>query len=63
MRKKNSNKSFLKECTDELKKVSYPTKQETVRATFVTIIMVLFIACTLAVFDVLFDRLMLAIMS
>lgn len=63
MKKTQNKKAFLAECKDELRKVSYPNKQETMRATFVTIIMVLFMACTLAVFDVIFDRLMLFALS
>jgi preprotein translocase SecE subunit len=63
MKVASKKNSFLKDCKSELLKVSFPTRQETIRATFVTIIMVIFMAVILAVFDVLFNRLMMSIMS
>ncbi len=49
---------FLTDCKEELKKVVKPTREETVRATGVTIFILLFVAIVLALFDVFFNRAM-----
>ncbi|MCB9029795.1 MAG: preprotein translocase subunit SecE [Deltaproteobacteria bacterium] len=55
--------SFTKESWTELKKVSYPTKQETIQATFVVIVMMLLIAAYLGLLDLVFNELMQSIMA
>ena len=54
-------KRFLSESVEELKKVSFPTRQETMQATFVTILIVVFMAFCLFVLDQIFHTLMGAI--
>ena len=49
---------FLRECREELTKVVKPTREETFRATGVTIFILVFIALTLTVFDLAFNWLM-----
>jgi preprotein translocase SecE subunit len=53
---------FFHDCMDELKKVSKPTRQETIQATIVTIILMLFIAVALGLMDVVFYNLMSALL-
>ena len=66
--KTNSNKSkfkpveFLKEAQEELKKVSKPNREETLRATFMAIALMLFFAIVLALLDVIFHRIMAVIL-
>lgn len=45
---------FLAESVAELKKVSRPTRQETVQATLVTLLLVFFFAAVLALLDWIF---------
>lgn len=54
---------YIRESLDELKKVSRPTRQETIQATIVTIVIMMFMALVLFVFDVVFNRLMTAFLS
>ena len=54
---------FLSDCQSELKKVSRPSKDETIKATIVVVVMVSFIALVLSIFDILFNRLMTVILS
>ena len=54
---------FITDCKEELRKVSHPTKQETTRATLVTLFMVTFVAATLALFDLVFHQLMMVLLQ
>lgn len=54
---------FLSDCRAELHKISRPTKDETVKATLVTILMVAFLSIALSIFDFLFNRLMSVLLS
>ena len=47
----------------ELKKVSFPTRQETMQATIVTLFIVFFVAICLFVLDQIFFQLMSAILK
>ena len=49
---------FLRDCNDELKKVVAPTRQETLQATLVTLVIVGFVAAALAMMDFTFMRVM-----
>ncbi len=49
---------FFSEAQEELRKVSTPTRQETIQATIVTLVIVAFVAIMLAVFDVAFNSIM-----
>lgn len=42
---------FLSESMDELKKISTPTKQETIQATFATVLIILFFSISLLILD------------
>ena len=55
--------SYFSDSWAELKKVTHPTKQETIQATVVTLIIVTFVAVCLFILDVIFNRLMLALLS
>jgi preprotein translocase SecE subunit len=46
--------NFLQDSIEELKRVTYPTKQEAIRASMVTVVFVVFFALILALFDILF---------
>lgn len=50
--------TFLSDCREELHKVTKPTRQETMQATLVTLVIMFFLAGTLALLDVVFNRLM-----
>ncbi len=54
---------YFSESVEELKKVSSPTKQETMQATLVTTVIVVFIATVVALLDLVFGQLMGAILS
>jgi len=54
---------FMKECRDELRKVVKPTRQETVQATMVTLFIIVLVSLLLALFDVIFNRLMMVVLS
>jgi preprotein translocase SecE subunit len=54
---------FLRDSTDELKKVTIPTKQETIQATLVTIVIMLFVALCLFFMDFIFGSLMGIVLS
>jgi len=54
-------RTYLSEAVDEIKKVSTPTRQETVQATLVTIVIMLFIAFCLFILDLIFSNLMKAL--
>lgn len=54
---------FIKDSLDELKKVTTPTKQETVQATMVTILMLTVMALCLFLLDVTFNGIMSAVLA
>ena len=58
-----SSVQFFSDCKTELKKVSRPTKDETIKATTVVVIMVGILAVVLSIFDILFNRLMAVVLS
>ncbi len=45
---------YVSDSFDELKKIHTPTKQETIQATVVTGIIVVFISCVVALMDMVF---------
>lgn len=49
---------FFAECREELRKVVKPTKDETVRATGVTVFIILFVSLVLCFFDIVFSTIM-----
>lgn len=55
--------SFFRESVDELKKVTTPTRQETVQATIVTIVIMVFVALCLFLLDFLFGNLMESVLG
>ncbi|WKZ56303.1 MAG: preprotein translocase subunit SecE [Bdellovibrionota bacterium] len=50
--------NFLRDSIDELKKVSTPTRAETMQATVVTMIIIVFLSICLALIDAVFNWLM-----
>ena len=58
----DSGKGYLSESVAELKKVTTPTRQETIQATLVTIVIMTFVALCLMVLDLLFRTLMDALL-
>ena len=54
---------YVTESYAELKKVSWSTRQEAVQATIVTIIIVVFVAVTVALMDLVFRQVMAAVLS
>lgn len=55
--------SFVSDSVDELKKVTSPTRQETIQATMVTMIIVFVVAISLFILDLIFGKLMTAVLS
>ena len=55
--------SFLSDSVTELKKVTFPTRQETIQATLVTVFIIMFVAISLFVLDLVFNQLMSAILG
>ena len=55
--------SFLSESVAELKKVSFPTRQQTIQAAIITVFIVMFVSLALFVLDIIFGQLMRAILS
>ena len=55
--------AFTRESWAELKKVSTPTRQETVQATIVVVFMMVMIAAYLGLLDLIFNKLMQAVLS
>lgn len=45
---------YISDSTDELKKIHTPTRQETLQATLVTVIIVIFISAVVALMDLIF---------
>lgn len=56
------SRGFLSESVEELKKVSAPTKQETMQATVVTILLVVFLALCLFLVDLVFHQIMSSVL-
>lgn len=54
---------YLRESVDELKKVSRPTRQETIQATIVTVVIICIVAVCLMMLDVIFDQVMSALLA
>ena len=54
---------YLRESMDELKKVARPTRQETIQATIVTIVIICIVAVCLMLLDVIFDQVMSALLA
>ena len=60
---KEANSSFLKEATNELKKVQPPTRQEALRATIVVLVMLFFLASCLGIIDLVIGRVVSSVMG
>lgn len=56
-------RSFLSESVDELKKVTTPTRAETIQATIVTLVIMFFVAICLFIMDWLFNGLTKTLLS
>jgi preprotein translocase SecE subunit len=54
---------YFSESVQELKKVSKPTRQETIQATMVAVFIVLFVSVCLFLVDIVFNRIMTAVLS
>jgi preprotein translocase subunit SecE len=52
---------FVRECVEELKKVDFPNRQQTMQATMVTLFIMVFVALVLFVLDVVFKHMMEAL--
>lgn len=52
------SKNYFSESIEEFKKVTRPTPAEARQATLVTIVLVVFVALTIALFDLVFTKLM-----
>ncbi len=59
----SKSRSYMVGSWDELKKVSSPTRQETVQATLVTLVILFVVAIYLGLLDLVFFRLMEAVLS
>jgi preprotein translocase SecE subunit len=55
--------SYIGDSIAELKKVTFPTRQETVQATLVTLLIVVIVSLCLFILDVVFAQVMSAIFS
>lgn len=53
-----SGGSFFRESIDELKKVTTPTRAETIQATLVTMVIIVFLSICLAIIDAVFNWVM-----
>ena len=56
-------KDFIKEVSIELKKVSWPTRQQTVAATVVVIVVTIIVSFFLGVVDIVLGRIVGSIMG
>ena len=54
---------FLTETKDELKKISKPTRQETTQLTIAALFIICFVAISLMIIDLVFNRIMTAVLS
>jgi preprotein translocase SecE subunit len=48
--------TFFRESVEELKKVQHPTRQETVQASLVTLLIMVLVSIVLSLFDFVFGR-------
>lgn len=55
--------SYFAASLAELKKVTHPTRQETIQATLVTLVIIGIVAVCLFILDLILNRLMLALLS
>lgn len=55
--------TYLSDSVAELKKVSHPTRQETMQATIATLVIIFFVSICLFLLDLLFGRLMTSVLS
>ena len=58
-----SKTSYFAASVAELKKVTHPTRQETIQATLVTLVIIGIVAVCLFILDLILNRLMLALLS
>jgi len=56
------SQSYLRESVAELRKVSHPTRAETLQTTMVAIVIVMFAGFCLFVLDLIFDQVMRALL-
>ena len=54
----DQSRGFLTESVEELKKVTTPTRQETIQATLVTVVIMTFVAICLMILDLIFRTVM-----
>jgi preprotein translocase subunit SecE len=59
----DKSKTFFKEVSVELKKVSWPTRQQTISATVVVIVLTIIVSVFLGIIDFALGRLVGAIMG
>ena len=57
------NANFFSESLHELKKITFPTRQETFQATIVTVLIVVFMAMCVFLVDLVFNGIMSAIVT
>lgn len=57
----SQTQNYFSECVEEFKKVARPTPAEARQATLVTVALVVFVALTIALFDLIFVQLMKAV--
>jgi preprotein translocase subunit SecE len=57
-----SGVSYARDSLAEIKKVTFPTRQETIQATLVVIVMMVLVSAYLGLLDLVFFRLMQALM-
>lgn len=55
--------AFVSKALDELKKISFPTRAETIQATLVTIVIMTVVSLCLVVLDIIFDTITKSILS
>ena len=54
---------YFSESVDELKKVSTPTRQETMQATMATLVLLVVVAVSLFILDLIFGQIMTAVFA
>ena len=54
---------YFSESVDELKKVSTPTRQETMQASMATLVLLVVVAVSLFILDIIFGQIMTAVLS
>ncbi|MCB0310572.1 MAG: preprotein translocase subunit SecE [Bdellovibrionales bacterium] len=53
---------YVSESFDELRKVSKPSRQETMQFTIISLVIVVFVSICIMVLDLIFDRIMSAVL-